>query len=98
MYEFICKECGQVKQVRRLQEVRTFCSVSCASTYNRRMSSHGDSHVDKSYPWKRAKGNRRWVCRYNPEGCACEDRNCSKCGHNPEVAQARTKAFMEGLK
>lgn len=92
MYEFTCKECGQVKQVRRKQELRTFCSVSCASKFNRRNYTH---NIDTSYPWKRAKGNRSWICRYNPEGCACEDRNCSECGWNPEVAERRLKEFEE---
>ena len=38
-------------------------------------------------------------CDFVPGGVQCERKECHKCGHNPEVAQARLekiKAKLEG--
>lgn len=49
-----------------------------------------------SYDWNKA-GYGLWHCRYR-KNIQCKDRNCAKCGWNPEVAEARSKAIMEQRK
>ena len=82
--EKTCPQCGKTFYVSGSRMYQVFCSVSCASTYSR------NKHIDKDFDWKKEK-NGMYACRYNPEGCACVARNCEKCGHNPDVANARLR-------
>lgn len=95
MYEFTCGYCGTVKIVKYKGQVGKFCSRACANKdEGRRLGK-----VDLSYDWKGFKrGNQTaYVCRYNSE-CSCIDRNCAKCGWNPEVAKSRLVAILEKKK
>lgn len=38
-----------------------------------------------------------YKCDFNPVGVQCERKECSKCGWNPEVAQARLEAIKAEL-
>lgn len=72
---------------------KRFCSTSCAA---RSRGGVERVEVDMSYDWKSAGGGL-WQCRYK-EFIQCKDRNCAKCGWNPEVAQARLNAIIEQRK
>ena len=37
-----------------------------------------------------------WKCRYQ-QSVSCADRNCDKCGWNPEVAKARSAAILKKM-
>lgn len=39
---------------------------------------------------------QNYDCKFTA-GCACAKIECSRCGHNPEVAKVRTKAIMERM-
>lgn len=92
MHEFKCEYCGTVKIVKYKSEIGRYCSHTCANKDTR--SKHID--VDLSYDWKSYKKgcHTMYVCRYN-ENVSCNDRNCGKCGWNPEVEAARSKAIFE---
>jgi hypothetical protein len=70
-----------------------FCSTSCAAKARHHVER---VEVDMSFDWKSA-GQGMWHCRYQKH-IQCKDRNCAKCGWNPEVAEARSKAIMEKRK
>ena len=39
--------------------------------------------------------DRENFCKFAPDGAVmCEKRNCSKCGWNPKVAEARLEAII----
>lgn len=38
----------------------------------------------------------RGACVYNPAGVACGYKDCTSCGWNPAVAEARLEAFLRG--
>lgn len=80
VYEKTCIWCGKPFQTQWKSVV--CCSVSCGASYGR------NKHVDQEFDWQK-ENDRKYTCRYNPEGCACSDRNCTECGHNPAVAKAR---------
>lgn len=39
----------------------------------------------------------RWICPHN-RGVSCENRDCCRCGWNPEVAEKRTERILAGLR
>ena len=39
---------------------------------------------------------RNYDCKFN-NGCACAKLECSRCGHNPVVAKARTKVILDRM-
>lgn len=39
---------------------------------------------------------RNYDCKFN-NGCACAKLECSRCGHNPAVAKARTKVILDRM-
>lgn len=88
IYEKICPKCGIVFKTPRGYQV--YCSKVC-SNRGRRIEK-GD--FDDSLDWKKTAEEGKWECPYN-HGVACEIRECSRCGWNPEVAKARTEAYME---
>lgn len=47
------------------------------------------------HKWEKAEGSF-WKCRYQAH-VRCADRNCAKCGWNPEVATARSAAILEKM-
>jgi hypothetical protein len=89
MIEKKCEYCGKVMTTGQVRKGNRFCSTKCASlgVY--------EADVDRDYPWERLPG-RMWKCRYVESGeIACRGRRCSKCGWNPEVAEARTEAIRQ---
>lgn len=49
------------------------------------------------YKWTKEPTGGLWNCRYQ-RFVHCEDRNCAKCGWNPDVAKARSEKILESLK
>ena len=81
MYEYVCQTCGKTVSVERSWQVRAYCSVSCGA---------------KASAAKRREIDSKCIdgeCIYQPESIDCYKRNCSKCGWNPEVAQARLERY-----
>ena len=88
IYEKVCPKCGtEFKTVRGYQK---FCCKRCSN--RGRTIEKGD--FDDSLTWEKIEEDGRWQCPYNLE-VSCVVRNCSKCGWNPVVAEARLKAYME---
>lgn len=87
--ERYCEYCGAPLSFYN----KRFCSYSCAAKGNRGVE---QVEVDMSHDWKSA-GQGLWICRYRKH-IRCKDRNCAKCGWNPEVAEARSRAIMEQRK
>lgn len=87
MFEKKCAVCGKSFTVALQSRMKKTCSASCAA----KLAAQRD--VDYSFDWKKEADNK-YACRYNPEGCSCSDRQCLRCGWNPEVAKARTKKFL----
>ena len=81
MYEYTCVNCGKVVKVQRKWQLKTFCSKSCAVAYRYKVK------------YEQQGGS----CIYHPVGVICYRQECSKCGWNPEVAQARLEKIMEGV-
>lgn len=46
--------------------------------------------------YKKKSYHKNNPCPYN-EGCACQKKECWKCGFNPKVAQARSDKMLEVL-
>lgn len=90
-FELICQGCGIPFFSDRKD--RTFCSHSCAG--ENRIRTCGMAHCDTSLNWKKVHGV--WKCPYN-DAVGCTFRKCDKCGWNPEVADARTKAISRKRK
>lgn len=84
-----CAYCGEVTNT----VYQKYCSRACAAR-----GVHGVEQidVDMNYDWQEIGGGL-WNCRYR-RNIQCKDRNCAKCGWNPEVAEARSKAIMEQRK
>lgn len=54
------------------------------------------SEMRKSF--QNLKEERRlYSCQFN-EGCACEKRQCGRCGWNPAVAEMRTRVILARMK
>lgn len=87
--ERYCEYCGAPLSFYN----KRFCSHSCKAKANRGVER---VEVDMSYDWK-STGRGLWLCRYRKH-IQCKDRNCAKCGWNPEVAEARSKVIMEQRK
>lgn len=51
---------------------------------------------ENDHHWTKDPTGRLWNCRYQ-SFVSCEDRNCAKCGWNPEVAKARSEKILGGL-
>ena len=83
-----CEFCGEPM----VDAKNRFCSKSCAAK-----ARNGAQYVivDKGFAWTKSMG-RLWNCRYQ-RFVHCEDRNCAKCGWNPEVAKARSEKILESL-
>lgn len=79
VYEFVCPQCGKVKQVSRPSSIGKFCSQECAHASRRKRR----TKVDRSQN----------ACKYN-RGCTCYTQDCDRCGWNPVVAQARLMKFL----
>lgn len=79
VYEFVCQQCGKVKQVGRPSRIGKFCSHACADASRRTLPGKGEPV--------------RYDCKYN-EGCQCSSQDCDSCGWNPVVAQARLLKFL----
>lgn len=84
----ICPTCGI--EFKTTNEWQTFCRKTCS---NRGGASKGKD-FDSSLKWERSSEDGKWLCPYT-FGVACSGRRCSKCGWNPEVAEARTKKILE---
>lgn len=82
----VCEWCGKPFDGRTSKR---FCSLSCSSKYSNSIRWPND--------WPKKSEKALYDCPYN-EGCACERMKCNKCGWNPEVAEARTKAMEESWK
>lgn len=82
--ELICQYCG-VNFNRK--DFRWYCSQTCANRH-RGKRKEGAVLVRPEPPN---------ACKNNP-GLACDVHTCARCGWNPKVAEARTRAYMEGLK
>jgi hypothetical protein len=83
-----CEYCGMPVHSEYLR----FCSRSCAS---KARSGVPYVEVDTSIDWEKVNG--KYKCPYQ-RFVSCTNRDCDHCGWNPEVAKARTKAFMEQRK
>lgn len=80
MYEYTCAHCGKVVKVKCKFQVQRFCNKSCAVSYRNKLR----------------LGPKGESCIYEPVGVICERQVCSKCGWNPEVAQARLERIIGG--
>ena len=87
-YKKICIGCG--KPFIGEHKDRVFCSHSCSNANRNKIGER--AHYDHSLNWVKADG--LWECPYQMN-VGCTFRKCDKCGWNPKVAEARTKAFME---
>ena len=82
----ICPKCGiEFKTVRGHQR---FCSKSCSNRGRRKET----DDYDHSLEWKQSEEYGTWECPYQVN-VGCLVRECSKCGWNPKVAQARLDAY-----
>lgn len=84
MAESICEYCG--KKISK----GIYCSKSCAAKGGWAAKR---GKVDPNWNWKKVS-KELYECRYNPE-VKCENRICTNCGWNPEVAKARLEKLME---
>lgn len=89
MIEKKCEYCGKTMLLESSKSKKRFCNRSCAN-----LSAY-EVDTDMDYAWERLQG-RLWKCRYVDSGeIACRVRRCSKCGWNPEVAEARTETIRQ---
>lgn len=84
----ICPICGGATK-----PYRSYCSRSCAgkAAWIGNKSADRAARIDKTHDWIQV-GDGFYQCRYQ-EHVRCKDRNCSKCGWNPTVAEERNKAL-----
>ena len=88
MIEKKCEYCGKVMQLMPGQRDRKFCSQECYSEYRK-------LPINTDFDWKKLRDGL-YECRYHPGGqIGCTNRQCDKCGWNPEVAEARTEAIRQ---
>ena len=86
----ICPICGGATKTNR-----TYCSRACAgkAAWVGNLAVDRSVKVDTSYDWIKV-GDNLYQCRYQKH-VQCRDRNCGKCGWNPEVAQTRSKNWAK---
>lgn len=84
MYEYTCPVCGKVTEVKKKNQVRTYCSRRCVSMS--REARRKDVGLEVEMP-----------CIFQPESIMCGKRECDKCGWNPKVAQERLERIGECL-
>lgn len=87
MYQFVCNQCGKIKEVEYKGKVGLYCSRKCADLAKKK---DGIVIHDDGYDWKVIRqGNHPYFeCRYN-NMVGCDTRNCEQCGWNPKVANER---------
>ena len=88
LYKKTCPHCGT--EFETPYENQRYCGHTCANR-GRRLSEKGE--FDHSLEWEK-DAERKWMCPY-AQNVGCRYRKCNKCGWNPEVAKARTEAYME---